>query len=231
MELSLKPFYLFEWDPVLFYRGKVYLVGQGQEDGCLVAYNKRLSLVKLDNIETYENTFFDHEKAHIEEYQKDFLEKTVQKEFKENDAAQKELAENEILSFIVRDVLPALTQQNEKKEIDSLLGVEETETKKKTALLSDIISDVTVKEDASIIIDSWIKKVEQEYAPKIEKMAPSTDRIDQLLRDVNYAPAPSHYVQDQILDLLDGTPGQKESVERNTDNSVLSSVLTDSSSI
>ncbi len=235
--MELKPYFLLEWDPVIFHNGKIYVVGERQEDGCLVAYSKRLSLAKLDDIGTHENIFLERAKQEIADFQKSFLEATIKKEVKENDAAKRALEENAVLSFIVRDVLPALTRAYEEKEIKDLLGVKAgAQEKAPKAALSDAVSDIDIREN-NAIIEKLIRKVEKEYldselcAQQAEKAPQQAGNIEDLLRakygNVNYMPARSKQTENQIISILqEYAPGKTLLEEEDsTDSSVFGSLL------
>lgn len=239
--MELKPYFLLDWDPVIFHDRKIYVVGERQEDGCLVAYSKRLSLVKLGDIGAHENLLLERSKQDIENFQKAFLETTIKKEVKENDAAKRALEENAILSFIVREVLPALTRANEEKEIKDLLGMKaDAQEKTPKAALSDAVSDIDVREN-NAIIEKLIKKVEKEYVDYVpsaqtEKTQLPAGNIDDLLRakygNINYTPARNKQTESQIINILqEYAPGKILVADDCTDNSIFGSLLQDSIAI
>lgn len=236
--MELKPYFLLDWDPVIFHEGKIYVVGDGQEDGCLAAHGKRLSLMKLGNIGVYEKLCLERSKKDIEQFQKDFLEVTIKREIKESDAARRALEENAILSFIVREVLPALTRAYEEKELKDLLGVKTEELgKTPAAALSGAVSDIDVREN-NAVIERLIKKVEKEYEGLIQQAVQPDwnmpkDTIEELLKakyhDINYRPIKNKQTENQILDILQACtpkvvlPADKHTEE--TDESILGSLL------
>lgn len=237
--MELKPYFLLDWDPVIFNDGKIYVVGDGQEDGCLAAHGKRLSLMKLGNIGIYEKLCLERSKKDIEQFQKDFLEVTIKREVKESDAAKRALEENATLSFIVREVLPALTRANEEKEIKELLGVKaDIQEKTPKAALSGAVADIDVREN-NAVIERLIKKVEKEYEGLTQQIAQPDwnnlpkDTIEELLKakyqNINYRPIKNKQTENQILDILQACtpkmilPADKHAEE--ADDSILGSLL------
>lgn len=232
--METKPFFLFDWDPVIFNNGKMYVVGSGDSNGHITAYKKSYNLVKLDNIDVYENVFFDHCQEDIADFQRRFIEATVDRQYTENNAAKRALNENAVLSFIVREVLPALTRKKEKEEIDSLLGVKEQADAPKRHVnesLTNMISDVDASENTALI-RSLIRMVEQEYADDEEYMRrePELSQIEQLLSSqFRYKKnSNSQRMENAISDILEdcvSAPVKRNYVEQNTDESLLSRVL------
>ena len=241
--MNLKPHFIFDWDPVIFYNGRIYIAGDGQEDGCMSYGKRRLGLVKLDNIEAYENNFFEHSKAEILAFQSSFLEAAVKRELKENDEAKRALEENAILSFIVREVLPELTRQKEQGEINGILGVRENapETGASQKYLGDFITDANATQN-NRQIEKLIRQVETEYAasqprPGQEEAVPQNTRLDAVLKEalasyggnyhVQYQSAPNRQTESKILDILgEHNPDVKlVAAERKTDESIFGSLI------
>jgi len=231
--METRPFFLFDWDPVIFNNGRIYIIGNGDSNGHIRAYKKSYNLVKLDNIEVYENLFFDHSKDEITAFQRNFIEATVNQQYMENSAARQALDENHVLSFIVREVLPALTRKKEQEEIDNILGIssEAEENEQVNVDLSDVISDIDVRQD-NAMIEMLVRQVEQEYAYEDEHRMrePEPSQIEQLLggqfryRKRNSSPR----IENAIADLLEGytsVPVRRDIVEQDTDESLLKRFL------
>lgn len=231
--METKPFFLYDWDPVIFNNGKIYIISNGDSNGHIMAYKKSYNLVKLDNIEVYENLFFDHSKEHIAAFQREFIEATVNQQYRENSAARQALEENEVLSFIVREVLPALTRKKEQEEIDNILGIssEAKETGQADADLAGLISDIDVRQD-NAMIESFIRQVEQEYACEEEyrRREPEPSQIERLLGEqFRYKRrGASPRIDNAIADILEGyvsAPVKRDPVEHDTDGSIFRQFL------
>jgi len=123
--------------PLMFFNGRLFQPANNQDSGLTNNYvefsDTRHELQEIASPKDLEDLYFKHNSQASEEFQQRYIRTTLQKELRSKNLLEDELKNNKILSFIVNDVLPVITEERLEEDISTILTDEEHETQRRKA--------------------------------------------------------------------------------------------------
>jgi hypothetical protein len=145
--------------------------------------NSRYGLEEIISPSKLEELYFRHNKEGVEQYQADFLKNHLNAEFKSMDTIKQTVKENKVLSLIVNEILPVLTEDAMNSRIEGFLKEDRKEEKKKkreTEKKNEAVSPESlpakVRKEVEALKSSLIKKIKDEYSQyQVQQIAKSNE--------------------------------------------------------
>lgn len=114
----LPPHYLFEMEvPCVFSAdGSILrIVDSSTGENYLQSFNCKMGLKQIGSVKELNELYLDHNKEEISEFKKNFIERELMQGFSQEREVEAALNENRILSFIIKELMPAVTSDPQYK--------------------------------------------------------------------------------------------------------------------